>query len=98
MRIALSLAAFAFVAATLAPTPAVQAASCKTLSYGYVGYTRSGTEGFVRRQLAKKIASWKEDRSLPNARVGATDIACKKFLQVGFFVEWECNAKANVCG
>lgn len=98
MRIALSLAALALVAITSAPTSAAQAASCRTLSYGYVGYTRSGTENFVRSQLANKIAVWKEDRGLPNAPVGATNVSCKKFLQIGFFVEWECAAKAKVCG
>ena len=32
-----------------------------------------------------------------HARVGTTDINCKTFLKIGFFVEWECHAKAKVC-
>ena len=93
-----ALAALALVGFAGGPAHVAEAASCKTLSYGCVGYTRSGTENFVRRQLNKKISAWKAGNGRSNARVGATDIACKKFLQIGFFVEWECNAKAKVCG
>ena len=97
MRIALPLAALVVFATAGAPAPDAEAARCKTLSYGYVGYTKSGTERFVRRQLDRKISAWKKDRGKPDARVGATDVDCKTFLKIGFFVEWECHAKAKVC-
>lgn len=81
---------------TLTPAPPAKA-GCKTLSYGYVGYTENGTRTFVKKQLDRKIAAWKDKHGARSARVGKTQVSCKIFLKIGFFTEHECHAKASVC-
>lgn len=96
MRTTAACLALSLMLLTLMPAAPVQA-GCKTLSYGYVGYTENGTRNFVKKQLDRKIAAWKDKHNARSARVGKTQISCKIFLKIGFFTEHECHAKASVC-
>ena len=78
-------------AAVLAFAPSPASAACKEFKYGYVGYTRSGTESFSRKQSIKLATEWQKQSG---GKIGATTLACKPF---GFASEWECHAATKVC-
>lgn len=91
MRQLVLAAGFAASAAVLALAPTPAAAGCKEFKYGYVGYTRSGTESFSKKQSLKLATAWQEQNG---GAVGATSLSCKPF---GFASEWECHATTRVC-
>ncbi|MGD9866938.1 MAG: hypothetical protein AB7U38_02950 [Hyphomicrobiales bacterium] len=85
------LAAAAATAALFAFAPSSAEAGCKEFKYGYVGYTRSGTESFSKKRSLKLATDWQAGNG---GRIGATTLTCKPF---GFASEWECHATTRVC-
>ncbi len=80
----------------LAPAPA-KAAECTNMGFSVNDYGKDGPARDAQSLLDKHIKTELDKKGIKGYRTGPKSVSCKLFLDFGFFDEYTCTARAEVC-
>ena len=72
-------------------------AKCSILGFEVNDYGIEGPKKDALRLLDVHIKNWAKEKNIKHYRKGKKKVSCRLFIDVGFFDEWTCTAKASVC-